>query len=51
VFQADNVKAALFCINRVDDFKVLLAVQACLPKPIIYYDVRRAITENLTKVR
>jgi DNA-binding NtrC family response regulator len=92
VFQADNVKAALFCINRVDDLKVLLAdldmfgwrsiirhavrttgasviamegdypfskiydlrglgVQACLPKPIIYYDVRRAITENLTKVR
>jgi DNA-binding NtrC family response regulator len=25
VFQADNVKAALFCINRVDDLKVLLA--------------------------
>jgi DNA-binding NtrC family response regulator len=25
VFQADNVKAALSCINRVDDLKVLLA--------------------------
>jgi DNA-binding NtrC family response regulator len=84
VFQADNVKAALSCINRVDDLKVLLAdldmfgwrsiirhtvrttdalviamegnypfskiydlrehgIQACFPKPIVYYDVRRAI--------
>jgi len=27
-----------------------LGVQACLPKPIIYNDVRHAIRENLTKV-
>jgi DNA-binding NtrC family response regulator len=90
VFQAENVKAALSCINKVDDLSVLLAdldmfgwrsiirhavrttdalviamegnypfskiydlrergVQACLPKPIIYNDVRAVISANLSK--
>ena len=88
VFQADNVKAALSFINRVDDLAVLLAdldmtgwrsivrhtvrttdalviamegnqpisamydlkergIQVCLPKPIVYNDLRAAIRENV----